>query len=150
MGSHKILAGPNATTFIAPAEIFPTRLRATAHGLSAAAGKIGAIIAQVAITPLTKKGARPGDKNQNPWLNHVMQIFALFMFCGILTSLFVPESKRKTLEELSGEKEDEEVYELNFRESFWSNTGSIEKNQWREKWGMSAWRAWAAKYLHLR
>lgn len=32
-----------------------------------------------------------------------MQIFALFMFCGIFTSLLIPETKRKTLEELSGE-----------------------------------------------
>jgi nitrate/nitrite transporter NarK len=36
--------GPNATTFIVPAEIYPARLRATCHGISAAAGKVGAII----------------------------------------------------------------------------------------------------------
>ncbi|PIA46561.1 hypothetical protein AQUCO_01500246v1 [Aquilegia coerulea] len=36
--------GPNATTFIVPAEIFPARLRATCHGISAAAGKAGAIV----------------------------------------------------------------------------------------------------------
>jgi PHS family inorganic phosphate transporter-like MFS transporter len=32
-----------------------------------------------------------------------MQIFALFMLCGIFTSLLIPETKRKTLEELAGE-----------------------------------------------
>ncbi|ONK72331.1 uncharacterized protein A4U43_C04F18230 [Asparagus officinalis] len=31
--------GPNSTTFIVPAEIFPARLRSTCHGISAAAGK---------------------------------------------------------------------------------------------------------------
>ncbi len=32
-----------------------------------------------------------------------MQIYALFMFLGIFTTLLIPETKRKTLEELSGE-----------------------------------------------
>ncbi|KAG8073476.1 hypothetical protein GUJ93_ZPchr0006g44137 [Zizania palustris] len=36
--------GPNSTTFIVPAEIYPARLRSTCHGISAAAGKAGAII----------------------------------------------------------------------------------------------------------
>ncbi|KAH7843474.1 hypothetical protein Vadar_017074 [Vaccinium darrowii] len=36
--------GPNATTFVVPAEIFPARLRSTCHGISAAAGKAGAIV----------------------------------------------------------------------------------------------------------
>lgn len=39
--------GPNATTYMIPAEIFPTRYRATCHGLSAAAGKLGSIFAQL-------------------------------------------------------------------------------------------------------
>lgn len=32
-----------------------------------------------------------------------MQIFALFMLCGLFTSFLIPETARKTLEELSGE-----------------------------------------------
>ena len=32
-----------------------------------------------------------------------MEIFALFMLCGAVTTLFIPETKRKTLEELAGE-----------------------------------------------
>lgn len=32
-----------------------------------------------------------------------MEIFALFMFFGIFTSLLIPETKRKTLEQLAGE-----------------------------------------------
>jgi len=94
--------GPNATTFIVPGECFPTRYRSTSHGLSAASGKVGAIIAQVVFGPLRTKGAPPGS-NASPWLNHVMQIFALFMLCGIFTTLLIPETKRKTLEELAGE-----------------------------------------------
>ncbi|KAI9747526.1 MAG: acid phosphatase pho5 [Chaenotheca gracillima] len=94
--------GPNATTFIVPGECFPTRYRSTSHGLSAGAGKVGAIIAQVVFGPLRGRGA-PAGSNASPWLNHVMEIFALFMFCGIFTTLLIPETKRKTLEELAGE-----------------------------------------------
>jgi PHS family inorganic phosphate transporter-like MFS transporter len=94
--------GPNATTFIVPGEVFPTRYRSTSHGFSAASGKVGAIIAQCVFGPLVGKGA-PADSDATPWLNHVMQIFALFMLCGVFTTLLIPESKRKTLEELAGE-----------------------------------------------
>lgn len=34
----------NVSTYVIPAELFPTALRARAHGLSAAAGKVGALI----------------------------------------------------------------------------------------------------------
>lgn len=94
--------GPNATTFIVPGECFPTRYRSTSHGISAASGKVGAIIAQVVFGPLRTKG-HATTENPSPWLNHVMQIFALFMLCGIFTTLLIPETKRKTLEELAGE-----------------------------------------------
>ena len=36
--------GPNATTFIIPAEVFPTRVGAFGHGISAPSGKQGAIL----------------------------------------------------------------------------------------------------------
>jgi PHS family inorganic phosphate transporter-like MFS transporter len=95
--------GPNTTTFIVPGECFPTRYRSTSHGLSAAAGKIGSIIAQGAIAPLRTRGAPPGATGDaaSPWLNHVMQIFSAFMFCGIFTTLLIPETKRRTLEDLA-------------------------------------------------
>lgn len=116
LSSHALLAlyviaqfffnfGPNSTTFIVPGECFPTRYRSTSHGISAGTGKLGAIIAQCVFGPLRTRGALPGASGAaaSPWLNHVMQIFALFMFCGILTSFLIPETKRKTLEELAGE-----------------------------------------------
>ncbi|KAF2835889.1 MFS transporter [Patellaria atrata CBS 101060] len=94
--------GPNATTFIVPGECFPTRYRSSSHGISAASGKVGAIIAQVLIGPLRTRGAPPGSSD-SPWLNHVMQIYSVFMFAGIFTSFLIPETKRKTLEQLAGE-----------------------------------------------
>ena len=39
--------GPNTTTFIVPAELFPARFRSTCHGISGAIGKVGAIIGSV-------------------------------------------------------------------------------------------------------
>lgn len=104
--------GPNATTFIVPGEVFPTRYRSTSHGLSAAMGKIGSIIGQGAIAPLRTRGAVPGG-NPNPWMNHVLQIYALFMLLGVGTTFLIPETKRKTLEELCGEYDmsDEELEE---------------------------------------
>lgn len=36
--------GANATTYIIPAILFPVHQRGTCHGISAAAGKLGAIL----------------------------------------------------------------------------------------------------------
>ena len=94
--------GPNATTFIVPGECFPTRYRSSGHGISAASGKMGSIIAQIAIGTLRTRGATATDPS--PWLDHVMEIYALFMLLGIGTTYLIPETKRKTLEELSGEE----------------------------------------------
>ena len=44
--------GPNMTTFVVPAEAFPTAARATCHGISAASGKIGAALGAAAMAPL--------------------------------------------------------------------------------------------------
>ncbi|QPC73054.1 hypothetical protein HYE68_003806 [Fusarium pseudograminearum] len=93
--------GPNTTTFIVPGEVFPTRYRSTSHGISAASGKIGSIIGQGAISILRTHGAT--DKNEAPWMDHVLEIYALFMLLGVFTTLLIPETARKTLEELSGE-----------------------------------------------
>ena len=37
-------AGPNATTYLLPAEVYPTLIRATGHGIAAASGKVGAVV----------------------------------------------------------------------------------------------------------
>jgi hypothetical protein len=39
--------GPNSVTFLVAAEVFPTPVRATAHGFAAAIGKLGALLAAV-------------------------------------------------------------------------------------------------------
>lgn len=96
--------GPNTTTFIVPGECFPTRYRSTSHGISAASGKMGSIIAQAAIAPLRTRGAT--KTNANPWLNNVMKIYAFFMLLGVFLTTLIPETARITLETLAGEEAD--------------------------------------------
>ena len=115
--------GPNATTFIVPGECFPTRYRSTAHGISAGSGKIGAIIAQVAIGTLRTNGIT--KDNPSGWLDHVMEIYALFMLLGVFTTLLLPETKRRTLEELGGE---EPAAAAALRMNDHSPSGSMEKS----------------------
>ncbi|KAF9295607.1 Inorganic phosphate transporter pho84 [Mortierella antarctica] len=91
--------GPNATTFIIPGEVFPTRWRSTGHGISAGMGKLGAIVAQVGFSRLKDVGGL------NAGIPTLLQIFALFMFIGLLFTYLVPETKGKTLEELCGEED---------------------------------------------
>lgn len=80
--------GANATTFIIPAEVFPTRFRATAHGLSAACGKAGAILAAFGFNVLVNNGGK------NAFLPQTLGIFAAIQFVGLLATIFlVPESK---------------------------------------------------------
>ena len=48
--------GPNSTVSVIPGEAFPTRYRGTAHGMSAASGKVGAVVAQVGFARLRNIG----------------------------------------------------------------------------------------------
>ncbi|KAJ1928629.1 hypothetical protein IWQ60_001883 [Tieghemiomyces parasiticus] len=89
--------GPNATTFVYPSEVFPTRFRTTSHGISAASGKLGAIVAQAGFSQLKDIGG------PNAFINHIIQIFALFMLIGFVFSFLLPETKRRTLEDITGE-----------------------------------------------
>ncbi|GAA5824144.1 hypothetical protein JCM5353_006159 [Sporobolomyces roseus] len=61
--------GPNTTTFVVPGEVFPTRYRSTAHGISAASGKFGAIIAQIIAFKLKDRGGK------NAFVPHGLEIF---------------------------------------------------------------------------
>ncbi|KAK7356605.1 hypothetical protein VNO80_15880 [Phaseolus coccineus] len=88
--------GPNATTFVVPAEIFPARLRSTCHGISAAAGKAGAMV-----------GAFGFLYAQNGiGLRNTLIVLSVINFLGFLFTFLVPESKGKSLEEMSGEAEE--------------------------------------------
>jgi MFS transporter, PHS family, inorganic phosphate transporter len=83
--------GPNTTTFIIPAEIFPTRYRCTCHGISAAAGKLGSIIGQVFIAYVRFPGEKPDDQAPFGW---ILMILAAFMAMGAALSRYLlPETR---------------------------------------------------------
>jgi MFS transporter, PHS family, inorganic phosphate transporter len=98
--------GPNATTFVIPGEVFPTRYRSTAHGISAAAGKLGAIISSAGLFQLKDIG---GKNAQVPTL---LIIFSVFMVVGLIFTFLLPETKGKTLEQLSNDEEIPKIVQL--------------------------------------
>jgi len=89
--------GPNSTTFIIPGEVFPTRYRSTAHGVSSASGKLGAIVAQVGFSNMKDIGG------PNAFMDKLLIIFAAFMLLGFAVTFFIPETKGKSLEEINDE-----------------------------------------------
>jgi PHS family inorganic phosphate transporter-like MFS transporter len=99
--------GPNTTTFVIPGEIFPTRYRSTAHGISAASGKLGAVIAQVGFQRLRNIGGT------NRFIGHILEMFAFFMLTGIFSTLLLPETMGRTLEDLSNEDQEGFVQGVN-------------------------------------
>ncbi|KAL2911119.1 hypothetical protein HK105_209424 [Polyrhizophydium stewartii] len=84
--------GPNSTTFVVPGEVFPTRWRSTGHGIAAASGKLGAIIGVQVVAP--RFSSYPAA---------AIYAFAAIMATGIFSTMLIPETKNKTLEELSFE-----------------------------------------------
>ncbi|XP_027165138.1 probable inorganic phosphate transporter 1-3 [Coffea eugenioides] len=102
--------GPNATTFVVPAEIFPARLRSTCHGISAAAGKAGAIVGAFGF--LYASQSKDPNKTDPGYptgigMKNSLIVLACVNALGMLFTFLVPEPKGKSLEELSGENEDE-------------------------------------------
>ncbi|KAF8155408.1 phosphate transporter [Crassisporium funariophilum] len=75
--------GANTTTYCYPAEVFPTRFRASAHGISAATGKAGAIVSALAFNTLSKKIGTPA----------VLWIFFACCIGGAFFTLLLPEVK---------------------------------------------------------
>ncbi|KAF5741895.1 phosphate transporter [Tripterygium wilfordii] len=104
--------GPNATTFVVPAEIFPARFRSTCHGISAASGKLGAIIGAFGFLYLAQsKDKTKTDAGYPPGIGvkNALIVLGVVNFFGILFTFLVPESKGRSLEEISGENEDDGV-----------------------------------------
>lgn len=86
--------GPNATTFVYPAEIFPVKQRTTGHGIAAAMGKIGGFAGVFLF----------------PFLLHWKSLMgaeaaaALVSALGlVVTFTMLPETKGRSLEEISGQ-----------------------------------------------
>jgi len=78
--------GPNSVTFLVAAEVYPTPIRASAHGFSAAVGKLGALMATVLYNYIDV----PTRFYVVPW----------FGLAGMLmTALFLPDTTGLDLKE---------------------------------------------------
>ncbi|XP_030527307.2 probable inorganic phosphate transporter 1-8 [Rhodamnia argentea] len=90
--------GPNTTTFIVPAELFPARFRTTCHGIAGAMGKVGAIFGAVGFSKTW----------QALGMRVTFIIFGGICMAGMaVTLLFARETMGRSLEE--NENEDESV-----------------------------------------
>jgi len=84
--------GPNATTFVYPSEIFPVRVLTTAHGIAAALGKIGGFVGVFTFPFLMHWHGLPAAEGAA----------AIVSGLGLIVTIFLlPETKSKSLEELS-------------------------------------------------
>lgn len=104
--------GPNSTTFVVPAEIFPARLRSTCHGISAASGKLGAIVGSFGFLYLAQYQNPAKTDHGYPTgigVRNSLFVLACCNLLGLFFTFLVPESKGKSLEEISGENEDIDV-----------------------------------------
>ncbi len=85
--------GPNTTTFVLSAELYPVNLRTTGHGLSAGIAKVGAFIG-VFLFPILEKALGVGG---------TLTITAGFAALGFLMTLLLPEPAGRSLEDVSHE-----------------------------------------------
>jgi len=87
--------GPNATTYLIPAEVFPSEWRTTGAGFSAAMGKFGAVIGTFGFSFMVA----------NPSLSYqgAFGLLAGTAFIGILVTFLIPESTNKSLETLGSD-----------------------------------------------
>ena len=84
--------GPNATTFVYPAELFPVEARTTGHGIAAASGKVGGFIGVFLFPILMSWRGLPAAE---------LAAAAVSVLGIIVTAMLLPETKGKSLEELS-------------------------------------------------
>jgi MFS transporter, PHS family, inorganic phosphate transporter len=86
--------GPNATTFVYPSEIFPVTVRTTGHGIASSMGKIGGFVGVFSFPLFMHWRGLPAAEGAA----------AIVSVLGLICTFFMlPETKGKSLEELSEE-----------------------------------------------
>ncbi|KAL5983395.1 phosphate ion transport [Asimina triloba] len=95
--------GPNTTTFIVPAELFPARFRCFCHGLSGAAGKVGAIVGSVGFVWASQsnheKEVKDPYKKGIGMKNSLVILGGVCVLGAVVTYLYTTETKCRSLEE---------------------------------------------------
>lgn len=83
----------SANLVAAPVDVFPTKVRATSHGIAAASGKIGAVVTSFAFNSATNTIG----------LNGVLGLLSGIMFLCTLLTYYVPETKGLSLAEIEAD-----------------------------------------------
>ncbi|KAF8701439.1 hypothetical protein HU200_033604 [Digitaria exilis] len=94
--------GPNCTTFVLAAELFPARLCSTCHAISAASGMAGAITTAYAVQNLNLTGSMITIKK-------AIIMLAITNFLGFFMTFLIPETMGRSLEEISGEDDNASI-----------------------------------------
>jgi MFS transporter, PHS family, inorganic phosphate transporter len=115
LGQTAFNFGPNATTYIISGEAFPTRYRASCHGIAAGAGKLGSILVQL-FSAYYRFGSTSTSKESTRRYGIIIIVFAAVMLLGAaITYFWLPDMQHlrkkgagwtavgqsKTLEELA-------------------------------------------------
>jgi MFS family permease len=93
--------GPNSVTFLIAAEVYPTPVRASAHGFSAAVGKAGALLAAVIYNYISTQAVFYFV----PWFGLAGMLLTL-LFVPDTTGLDLKEQERRWLYIRSGREKD--------------------------------------------
>jgi PHS family inorganic phosphate transporter-like MFS transporter len=80
--------GPNVATYVTPAEAFPSNIRGTFHGISAASGKVGAVIGTFMFTPVSQAYGNAGVM----WVQVVLSIIGAVVAYHFLPKMQVKAS----------------------------------------------------------
>ena len=94
--------GVNVSTYVLPTETFPTEVKSTFFGLSAAAGKMGAVV---------------GGYGFDPFIDHVGFAWLYVMCAGVallgvvVTHYFIEDDPTQTKDQDSGNAYDNDRYE---------------------------------------
>ncbi|KAK9928470.1 hypothetical protein M0R45_025603 [Rubus argutus] len=98
--------GPNTTTFIVPAELFPAKFRSTCHGISGAAGKVGALIGSIGFL-WAAHGQTEEIKKTKQIKRSLIGLGVVCILGMVVTYFFTPETSGRSLEENENENENE-------------------------------------------
>ncbi len=96
--------GPNVATYVCPVQAFPPKVRGTFHGLSAAAGKLGAAVGAFLFPVFSAAKANPTFTGSDYGAAYVFTLQVAVCAAGaVLAARFIPAREKKGEEEAYSE-----------------------------------------------
>ena len=83
----------SCSTFMLPVEVFPTRVRTTGHGISAASGKAGAVLTSFAFGIVTEKIGLRGT----------LGLFSGVLAIASVLTFLIPETSGRSLDDIEAD-----------------------------------------------